>query len=201
MTETGVTFVLKPSAPKTEEKRTILGRALWWVHWGWYRPDTSQTELKCSRTAWCYSLRSKCAERLQLSTYRFNIVFSFLEQSVWITLPGLTHVKTGKNCPSDTKGPICKTDTLSPLTRKMYIRDRFWRPGNDFQNLCQTSLQWISKLNTSMPHVVNRWVSLENPTAEKVGSFHFCEESGRKCQPTQNHPEEGISQLILDSCH
>ena len=148
------------------------------------------------RSAWCYSLRSKCAERLQLSTYTFNIVFSFLEQSIWITLLGLTHIKTGKNCPSDTKGHICKTDMLSPLTRRMYIRDRFWRPRNNFQNLCQTSLQWISKLNTSMPHVVNRWISLKIPTAEKAGSFRFHKESGGKCQPTQNHPEEGNSQLI-----
>lgn len=98
--------------------------------------------------------------------------FSFLEQSIWIKLLGLTHIKTGGNCPSDTKGHICKTDMLSPVTLKTYLCNKFQRPGDNFQNLCQTSLQWIGKLNTGVPHLVNRWVSLENPTAEKAGSFH-----------------------------
>lgn len=50
-----------------------------------------------------------------LITYRFNIVFfSFLEQSIRIR--SQTHVKTGKNCPSDTKAPSAKQTYLSPLT-------------------------------------------------------------------------------------
>lgn len=170
-------FALKPSVPKNEERRRTLGSALWWTHWGWCRLDFSDQELKCSgmkEFSWALTIFIWC--------------FSFLEQSIWIKLLGLTHIKTGGNCPSDTKGHVSKTDMLSPVTLKTYLCNKFQRPGDNFQNLCQTSLQWIGKLNTGVPHLVNRWVSLENPTAEKAGSFHAHGGLGGKCQATQNHP-------------